>query len=141
MTNIKIRAKAKIGMINMKYVSKYNSPIGEIMIASNEECLTELWFINQKYSSLYFDENSVEQETEVIKNTKRWLDIYFSGKEPNFNLPLYFCGTDFQKEVWQILCSIPYGKSMTYGDIAKILARKKGIEKMSAQAVGGAVRT
>lgn len=132
---------AKIGMINMKYVCKYNSPIGDMMIASNEKYLTELWFINQKYSSIYFDENSINKETKVIKSTKKWLDIYFSGKEPNFDLPLYFCGTDFQKEVWKILCSIPYGKSMTYGEIAKILAIKKGIKKMSAQAVGRAVRT
>lgn len=125
----------------MKYVCKYNSPIGDMMIASNEKYLTELWFINQKYSSIYFDENSINKETKVIKSTKKWLDIYFSGKEPNFDLPLYFCGTDFQKEVWKILCSIPYGKSMTYGEIAKILAIKKGIKKMSAQAVGRAVRT
>lgn len=70
---------------------------------------------------------------------KKWLDIYFSGKEPNFKLPLKFTGSEFQNEVWEILYAIPYGKTVTYGEIAKELANRRGIGKMSAQAVGGAV--
>ena len=54
-------------------------------------------------------------------------------------MPLRFIGTDFQKEVWKILCSIPYGQTMTYGEIAGKLAEKRGKKSMSAQAVGGAV--
>lgn len=67
------------------------------------------------------------------------MDIYFQGQEPDFQLPLHFIGTDFQKEVWEILYAIPYGKTMTYGEIAGIIAKRKGLKRMSAQAVGGAV--
>jgi methylated-DNA-[protein]-cysteine S-methyltransferase len=123
----------------MQYISKYNSPLGEIMMASDEVGLTGLWFVGQKYFGLYLEKNHEEKETPILKDTKRWLDIYFSGKEPDFRLPLHFIGTDFQKEVWDILYSIPYGKTMTYGSIANILAKRKGLKRMSAQAVGGAV--
>ncbi len=122
----------------MYYISSYSSPLGKIVIAANDEALTGLWFEDQKY----FPENLgsfEEKETAVIEKVKRWLDIYFSGKEPGFALPLHFEGTDFQKEVWQILCKIPYGKTVTYGEIAKGIAAKRGKTKMSAQAVGSAV--
>ena len=75
----------------------------------------------------------------MLKETKRWLDLYFSGKEPDFTVPIHLIGTDFQKEVWRLLCQIPYGKTMTYGEIAARLAARKGLAHMSAQAVGGAV--
>ena len=75
----------------------------------------------------------------LFEKAKQWLDIYFSGKEPDFTVPLHFTGTDFQNEVWEILCTIPYGQTMTYGEIAKQIAVKKGLPRMSAQAVGGAV--
>lgn len=123
----------------MQYTSKYQSPLGEIMIAADENRLTGLWFVGQKYFALYLDKENEEKEIQILKNTKKWLDIYFSGKEPNFKLPLHFTGTDFQNEVWEILYSIPYGKTMTYGEIAGILAKRKGLKRMSAQAVGGAV--
>lgn len=123
----------------MQYTSKYQSPLGEIMIAADEKGLTGLWFVGQKYFGLYLDKENEEKEVQIIKDAKKWLDIYFSGKEPNFKIPLHFNGTDFQNEVWEILYSIPYGKTMTYGQIANILANKKGLKKMSAQAVGGAI--
>lgn len=123
----------------MQYTSKYKSPLGEIMIAADEKGLTGLWFIGQKYFALYLDKENDEKEVQILKDAKKWLDIYFSGKEPNFKLPLHFTGTDFQNEVWEILYSIPYGKTMTYGEIANILAKRKGLKRMSAQAVGGAV--
>ena len=75
----------------------------------------------------------------MFEHAKQWLDVYFSGREPDFKVPLHFIGTDFQKEVWEILYSIPYGQTTTYGEIAKQLAAKRGLEHMSAQAVGGAV--
>ncbi len=123
----------------MQYTSKYKSPLGEIMIAADELGLTGLWFVGQKYFALYLDKENEEKETPILKDTKKWLDIYFSGKEPNFKLPLHFKGTPFQNEVWEILYSIPYGETLTYGEIANILANKKGLKRMSAQAVGGAV--
>lgn len=123
----------------MQYTSQYHSPLGEILIAADDIGLTGLWFEGQKYYALHLDKENQEQETQILKDTKRWLDIYFSGQEPNFKLPLHFTGTDFQNEVWEILCSIPYGKTTTYGKIANILAKRKGLERMSAQAVGGAV--
>ena len=70
-----------------------------------------------------------------MTEAKRWLDIYFSGKEPDFDLPISLSGTDFQKKVWGILCAIPYGKTMTYGQIAAQLAAEQGAAHMSAQAV------
>ena len=123
----------------MQYTSQYHSPLGEILMAADDIGLTGLWFVGQKYYALYLDKENQKKETQILKDTKIWLDIYFSGKEPNFKLPLHFTGTDFQNEVWEILYSIPYGKTMTYGEIANILAKRKGLERMSAQAVGGAV--
>lgn len=123
----------------MQYTSHYHSPLGEILIAADDIGLTGLWFEGQKYYALHLDKENQEQETQILKDTKRWLDIYFSGQEPNFKIPLHFTGTDFQNEVCEILCSIPYGKTTTYGEIANILAKRKGLERMSAQAVGGAV--
>lgn len=71
--------------------------------------------------------------------TTQWLDVYFAGKEPDFTPLLHLVGSDFRQAVWNILLSIPYGRTMTYGQIAKQLAKNTGIDKMSAQAVGGAV--
>lgn len=123
----------------MQYTGKYQSPLGEIMIAADEKGLTGLWFVGQKYFALYLDEENEEKETQLLKDAKKWLDVYFSGKEPNFKLPIHFTGTDFQNEVWEILYSIPYGKTMTYGEIADILAKRRELKKMSARAVGAAV--
>ncbi len=123
----------------MEYITKYRSPLGEILLAADEEGLTGLWFVGQKYFAFSLDKEHEEKEIRILKDAKKWLDIYFSGKEPNFKLPLHFGGTDFQNEIWRILYSIPYGKTMTYGEIASILAKRKGVERISAQAVGGAV--
>ncbi len=124
---------------SMQYTSKYNSPLGEILLSADEIGLTGLWFKNQKYYALYLDKNNEEKETSIIRDAKKWLDIYFSGKEPNFKLPLHFIGTEFQKKVWEILLNIPYGTILTYGDIANILAKRECLKRMSAQAVGGAI--
>ncbi len=124
----------------MQYTSKYKSPLGNILLAADEKGLTGLWFEGQKYFALYLDKEHEEKELPVFRETKRWLDIYFTGKEPDFKLPLHFTGTSFQNEVWEILYTIPYGKTTTYGEIARLLAQKKGLAQMSAQAVSGAVR-
>ena len=110
----------------MQYTSKYKSPLGNILLAADEKGLTGLWFEGQKYFALYLDKEHEEKELPVFRDTKRWLDIYFTG-------------TSFQNEVWEILYTIPYGKTTTYGEIARLLAQKKGLAQMSAQAVGGAV--
>ena len=123
----------------MQYTTNYESPLGKVVIAADQIGLTGLWFEGQKYFALYLDKENEEKEIPVLTEAKRWLDIYFSGREPDFELPLHFIGSEFQNEVWEILYSIPYGKTMTYGEIAKRLAAKRGIARMSAQAVGGAV--
>ena len=123
----------------MQYTTFYESPIGRMLLAADDTGLTGLWFEGQKYFARCLDRESEEKELPVFAEAKRWLDIYFSGKEPDFTPPLHFTGTDFQKEVWEILCAIPYGQTMTYGAIADQLAKKRGLSRMSAQAVGGAV--
>ena len=123
----------------MQYTTFYESPIGRMLLAADDTGLTGLWFEGQKYFARCLDRETEEKELPVFAEAKRWLDIYFSGKEPDFTPPLHFIGTDFQKDVWEILCAIPYGQTMTYGAIADQLAKKRGLSRMSAQAVGGAV--
>jgi len=108
-------------------------------LAADEKGLTGLWFDGQKYFALYLDKEHEEKELPVFQLAKKWLDMYFSGKKPDVKVPLHFTGSDFQNEVWEILYSIPYGKTMTYGEIAQIMAKRRGLQRMSAQAVGGAV--
>ena len=123
----------------MVHTINYSSPLGEILLAADEIGLTGLWFHGQKYFAHDLPEESTEGTVPALVQAKEWLDIYFSGNEPNFTPPLHPIGSDFRREVWDILLKIPYGKTVTYGDIARELAKKKGIAKMSAQAVGGAV--
>jgi methylated-DNA-[protein]-cysteine S-methyltransferase len=123
----------------MQYVSHYASPLGNMTLAADEKGLTGLWFDGQKYFALYLDKEHEEKELPVFQLAKKWLDMYFSGKKPDVKVPLHFTGSDFQNEVWEILYSIPYGKTMTYGEIAQIMAKRRGLQRMSAQAVGGAV--
>ena len=94
---------------------------------------------NQKYYAHSLDAEHTEKVTPILEDTKRWLDLYFSGKEPDFMPPLHPSGTPFQMEIWDILREIPYGTTMTYGAVAKEIARRRGIPRMSAQAAGGAV--
>ena len=123
----------------MQYISRYHSPMGGILLAGDGNGLTGLWFEGQKYFALHLDKEQEEREIPLFELAKGWLDIYFSGREPDFSVHLHLMGIAFQKEVWEILRSIPYGHTMTYGEIAKQLAEKRGLPHMSAQAVGGAV--
>lgn len=120
----------------MKYVQHYASPLGGILMAADDEGLTGLWFEGQKYVAANLEDRTEEKDLPVFCEVGRWLDIYFSGKEPDFLPQIHMIGTAFQKRVWKILCEIPYGKTMTYGDIANLIAADRGLEKMSAQAVG-----
>lgn len=117
----------------------YNSPIGNITMASDGESLCGLWFDGQKYFASTVKGETEDKTLPVFEQTKKWLDIYFSGNEPDFMPKLSLNGSEFRKAVWDILLTIPYGSVMTYGEIAKILAKQCGISRMSAQAVGGAV--
>ncbi len=120
----------------MQYISKYQSFLGEMLITCDDEALTSLKFIDQDFNLPKYYQ---EKETLIIKRVKKWLDIYFKGQEPDFFIPLHSKGTVFQNEVWEIVKRIPYGKVMTYQEIAEKLAHKKGLAKMSNQAVGQAV--
>lgn len=128
----------------MQYTWKYESPLGGIVLAADEAGLTGLWFEGQKYFALSLDPENEERELPVFKRAREWLAIYFSGREPDFKLPLHFIGSLFQTAVWEILCQIPYGQTTSYGELAKRLARQRAASGkeaagMSAQAVGGAV--
>ena len=123
----------------MEYIHYYKSPLGGITEASDGENLIGLWFENQKHFADSLDPCYEEKELPVFRQTDRWLDIYFSGKKPDFMPPLYMKTSIFRKAVWEIILTIPYGKTMTYGEIADKIAKQKGIEKVSARAVGGAV--
>ena len=124
---------------NMVYTCKYKSLIGDILLAADEIGLTGLWFEGQKYFANTLPEDYVPQETKILTEAKQWLDVYFSGEEPNFTPPLHPNGSTFRKAVWQILLDIPYGQTITYGEIARRIAVMKNTSHMSAQAVGGAV--
>lgn len=120
------------------YIQYYDSPLGKMLLAADEIGLIGVWFENQKY---YADGliDPVEKETAVLKKTKEWLNLYFSGNEPKVLPKMHLIGTKFQKKVWQLLLwqlllKIPYGKTMTYKDIARMIS-----PSMSAQAVGSAV--
>ncbi len=119
----------------MQFISHYQSPIGGILLAADETGLTGLWFDGAKYYADHLDPEHEEKDTPILEQTKEWLTVYFSGREPQFYPPVHMTGTPFQLSVWKILQKIPYGKTVTYGEIAE----QKGLSRMSAQAVGGAV--
>ncbi|MCF0173795.1 MAG: methylated-DNA--[protein]-cysteine S-methyltransferase [Bacteroidales bacterium] len=130
----------------MIYYSHYSSPIGPISLAANEKGLCGLWFDGQKYFKGAIRNEQIEDcaldgfnAPKALKDAAAWLDIYFSGGIPNFTPVLDLQGSDFRKKVWNILLSIPYGKTITYGEIARRIASEAGFARMSAQAVGGAV--
>lgn len=121
------------------YIEKYNSPLGLMYMKSDGTYLTGLWFKGSRDEKKH-KEKGQYQNLPIFEETKKWLDIYFSGKQPNFT-PKYKIEnlTPFRKQVIAIMNKIPYGKVITYKDIADEIAAFKGIKRMSAQAVGGAV--
>lgn len=123
----------------MQYISHYASPLGELLIAADDIGLTGLWFAGQKYYARGLDTEHEEREPLAIASAKHWLDVYFAGQQPDFTPPLHLVGTAFQTAVWDILLSVPYGETLTYGEIAARIAVQQGRAHMSAQAVGGAV--
>lgn len=123
----------------MEYTCMYQSPLGDILLAADEIGLTGLWFEGQKYFANTLPKEWVSQETPILTEAKKWLDVYFSGEEPKFTPPLHPAGSPFRQAVWKILLEIPYGQTITYGEIADRIAKMQNTSHMSAQAVGGAV--
>ena len=102
----------------MEYIHYIDSPLGRIMISGEDDSLTGLWFEGQKYFADTIRKDAEEKHLPVFAETERWLEIYFEGKDPGFFPKLAPKGTAFQKEIWDILLTIPYGKTMTCGGIA-----------------------
>ena len=123
----------------MDYTFHYASPLGGMTMASDSEALVGLWFDGQKYFADTLSREHMEKPLPVFQETVRWLDIYFSGKAPDFTPVLRMRGTAFRQSVWNILLTIPYGGTVTYSGIAAQLAGQRDLPRMSAQAVGGAV--
>lgn len=123
----------------MIYIQHYNSYVGGITLASDGDALTGLWFDGQKYFAGNIDDEIEEKDLPVFAQARQWLDIYFSGHDPGFTPALTLDSTPFRRVVWEILLTIPFGKTMTYGEIAERIAELKGVRRMSAQAVGSAV--
>ncbi len=123
----------------MIYTCTIHTALGRMTASAENEALTGLWFIGQKYYPSRTNTWTDEFNYPVFTTLRIWLEEYFSGINPMFNLKIEPQGTSFQKAVWKILLEIPSGQVTTYGEIAKKLAITQGLSSMSAQAVGGAV--
>lgn len=125
----------------MLYKTSYESPIGKLILVSRNNELIGLWIENQKYYLENINEPiTIKDNLPIFNQTKKWLDKYFNNKKPSPNeLKLNPTGTSFYKLVWRLLCNIPYGKTMTYKEIANHIKKILHKEKMSAQAIGNAI--
>jgi len=122
----------------MYYTAQYSSPVGRLTLASDGEALTGLWIEGQKYFASSVSD-SVEADLPIFRQTAKWLDRYFAGEKPEASeLPLTPAGSPFQQAVWRLLCGIPYGRTVTYGELAQKISEERG-KPSSARAVGGAV--
>ena len=118
----------------------YESPLGDILLTGDEQGLTGLWFTEGgRFTEPLLKKGAVRRETDYFDQTRKWLDIYFSGHDPGFLPGIHLTGSGFRNRVGEIMCGIPFGKTVTYGWIARLIAKERGLERMSAQAVGGAV--
>lgn len=122
----------------MNYIYKYNSPLVPLTVASDGNTIIGLWFEGQKYYADTPGADFEEKDLPIFELARKWLDVYFTGKEPEFSLPISMNSSPFRMKVWEILKEIPYGKTVTYGEIARIIEKESG-KRVSAQAVGGAV--
>ena len=111
----------------------YDSPLGGITLAGEGDALTGLWIDGQTHFASTLGAQSEERWLPVFDDACRWLDVYFSGRIPDFTPKLNLRGTPFQRSVWQALLAIPYGETISYGELAG------RVSCASARAVGGAV--
>lgn len=131
----------------MVYQKVYHSPIGPLTLTALDGALAALSFPKERHpldlekltNGCRVCTPDGEALPQVLKDTVRWLDLYFSGEIPDFTPPLAPQGSEFRKMVWEELLKIPYGCTRTYGQIAEQVAARRKIPRMSAQAVGGAV--
>jgi methylated-DNA-[protein]-cysteine S-methyltransferase len=123
----------------MEYLCKIPSPVGILTVSSDGENILGLWIEGQKYFAHTLETGSVEKQLPLFERVRKWLDCYFSGKEPDFMPPLRPRGTPFQKSIWNILCKIPYGQTTSYGEIAKQYEAQNNGKRTAPRAVGGAV--
>lgn len=123
----------------MTYTCAVDTPLGTMTAAAEEEALTGLWFIGQKYYPVATAAWVNEPDYPVFTALRSHLARYFAGEDHGHDIVLAPHGSLFRKSVWDILLQIPFGEVVTYGDIAQAIARARGLETMSAQAVGGAV--
>lgn len=123
----------------MDCIHRYDSPLGGITLASDGGALTGLRFDGGRYSASAPARPCGEADLPIFGEACRWLDLYFSGKAPDFSPKLAPRGTAFSRIVWDILLTVPYGETVTYGEIAGRVAEAARVPRMSAQAVGGAV--
>ncbi len=122
----------------MYYIMTYDSPVGKLTGASDGENIVGLWLEGQKHFGATVEGEMREEPLPVLDEARRWLDIYFSGNQLDFLPPLAPKGSEFRRAVWEQLLEIPYGQTITYGEIARKLEAQLG-RKTSARAVGGAV--
>ena len=115
------------------------TPLGEVRLRSDGKSLTGLWFVGQVNDAKYNPDIEIKDDLPIFEQVETWLESYFSGKQTPITIPLQPKGTNFQERVLQILQEIPYGETMTYGEIAQRIAKEKGVATYSAQAVGQAV--
>lgn len=123
----------------MKWISYYDSPLGRLLLAADEEGLCGLWMEGQKYYARGLNPDAKEKKTTAIQETMDWLDAYFAGRPLPVFPAVHLQGTPFQNHVWQLMREIPYGTTTSYKEIAFRMARDLGRTSMSAQAVGNAV--
>lgn len=123
----------------MQYTTRYASPLGEILLACDDEGMTGLWFVGQKYYGNGLAKERAEKDHPILKEACSWLDCYFAGGKPEKLPPIHLVGTDFRREVWELLLKLPYGTVTTYRKLGRELARRRRLPHMSAQAIGGAV--
>lgn len=121
------------------YTFDDTSPLGPLTMASDGEKIIGLWLIGQKYFAATLGGAAIYEDLPIFRQARAWLASYFAGKNPPPTIPLAPSGSPFRQEVWRILTGIPAGQVMTYGQIAKLMAKFTGRATMSAQAVGGAV--
>lgn len=125
----------------MHYKTYYDSPLGKIILESDGKNLMVLKLESHRFYSEFTKQELIQTDNlKIFIDTKNWLDKYFEGKKPVISeLPLSLGGSEFRQIVWNILCEIPYGEVITYGDVAKKVASKMNKKNMSSQAVGGAI--